>query len=114
MIGWKEDMPGMAVGLCWTQMGGDIMLVEASRVTGGSNTLTLTGQLGSVMKESAKIAFNWFKSVTYKVSSLNIFSKTIIVYPKSINVISYIKQSIHILMKSELFISFFILLRLKI
>jgi ATP-dependent Lon protease len=53
--------PGVAVGLAWTPVGGDVLFVEASRMT-GSNQLTLTGQLGEVMKESARIALSWFRS----------------------------------------------------
>jgi ATP-dependent Lon protease len=53
--------PGVAVGLAWTGMGGEILFIEASRMP-GSGELTLTGQLGDVMKESAQIAFNWLRS----------------------------------------------------
>jgi ATP-dependent Lon protease len=53
--------PGVAVGLAWTPVGGDVLFVEASRMPGGSQ-LTLTGQLGDVMKESARIALSWFRA----------------------------------------------------
>jgi len=53
--------PGVAVGLAWTPVGGDVLVVEASRMPGGSH-LTLTGQLGDVMKESARIALSWFRA----------------------------------------------------
>ncbi|KAH3772744.1 lon protease homolog 2, peroxisomal-like [Dreissena polymorpha] len=53
--------PGVAVGLAWTPMGGEIMFVEASSMA-GEGTLTLTGQLGDVMKESANLAHNWVKT----------------------------------------------------
>ncbi|XP_060574708.1 lon protease homolog 2, peroxisomal-like [Ruditapes philippinarum] len=53
--------PGVAVGLAWTPMGGEIMFVEASCMK-GEGTLTLTGQLGDVMKESANLAMNWVKT----------------------------------------------------
>jgi len=53
--------PGVAIGLAWTPVGGDVLFVEASRMTGGSH-LTLTGQLGDVMKESARIALSWFRA----------------------------------------------------
>ena len=53
--------PGVAVGLAWTPVGGDVLFVEASRMAGGSS-LTLTGQLGDVMKESARIALSWFRA----------------------------------------------------
>ena len=53
--------PGVAIGLAWTPVGGDVLFVEASRMPGGS-ALTLTGQLGDVMKESARIALSWFRA----------------------------------------------------
>jgi ATP-dependent Lon protease len=53
--------PGVAIGLAWTPVGGDVLFVEASRMTGASH-LTLTGQLGDVMKESARIALSWFRA----------------------------------------------------
>ncbi|OQR66510.1 lon protease2 [Tropilaelaps mercedesae] len=52
--------PGVAIGLAWTSAGGELMFVEASRM-GGSGQLTLTGQLGDVMKESATLALNWLR-----------------------------------------------------
>jgi ATP-dependent Lon protease len=53
--------PGVAIGLAWTPAGGDVLLVEASRMP-GTGTLTLTGQLGDVMKESARAALSWFRA----------------------------------------------------
>jgi ATP-dependent Lon protease len=53
--------PGVSVGLAWTPVGGDVLFVEASRMPGGSQ-LTITGQLGDVMKESARIAVSWFRA----------------------------------------------------
>ena len=53
--------PGVAVGLAWTPVGGDVLFVEASRMPGASQ-LTITGQLGDVMKESARIALSWFRA----------------------------------------------------
>jgi ATP-dependent Lon protease len=53
--------PGVAVGLAWTPAGGDVLFVEASRMQGGG-TLTLTGHLGDVMKESARTALSWFRA----------------------------------------------------
>ncbi|CAD5117976.1 DgyrCDS6716 [Dimorphilus gyrociliatus] len=59
---WESvTQPGVAIGLAWTSVGGKIMYVEASRIT-GTGKLTLTGQLGDVMKESATLALNWLKS----------------------------------------------------
>ena len=53
--------PGVAIGLAWTPAGGDVLFIEASRMP-GSGTLTLTGQLGDVMKESARAALSWFRA----------------------------------------------------
>ena len=52
---------GVAVGLAWTPTGGDVLFVEASRMAGGKS-LTLTGQLGDVMKESAQAAVSWVRA----------------------------------------------------
>ncbi len=57
----RTRVPGVAVGLAWTPAGGDILFVEATRMKGGK-TLTLTGQLGDVMKESAQTALSWARS----------------------------------------------------
>jgi ATP-dependent Lon protease len=53
--------PGVAVGLAWTPAGGEVLFVEASRMQGGGS-LTLTGQLGDVMKESGRTALSWFRA----------------------------------------------------
>jgi ATP-dependent Lon protease len=57
----RTKAPGVAIGLAWTPVGGDVLLVEASRMSGASQ-LTMTGQLGDVMKESARIALSWFRA----------------------------------------------------
>jgi ATP-dependent Lon protease len=57
----RTKEPGVAIGLAWTPVGGDVLFVEASRMAGGSQ-LTLTGHLGDVMKESARIALSWFRA----------------------------------------------------
>ena len=57
----RTKQPGVAIGLAWTPVGGDVLFVEASRMPGASQ-LTLTGQLGDVMKESARIALSWFRA----------------------------------------------------
>ncbi|MCX6117009.1 MAG: endopeptidase La, partial [Proteobacteria bacterium] len=54
-------VPGVVTGLAWTPMGGDILFIEASQMQ-GSGRLTLTGQLGDVMKESAQIALSLVRS----------------------------------------------------
>ncbi len=64
----RASLPGVATGLAWTPVGGDILFVEASR-TPGSGKLILTGQLGDVMKESAQAALTLVKS---RYSSLGI------------------------------------------
>ncbi len=51
-----SDMPGVAVGLAWTAVGGEILFIESSFIAGKGDKLTLTGNLGDVMKESAVIA----------------------------------------------------------
>lgn len=56
----KASKPGTAIGLAWTSMGGDTLLLEAISFP-GKEPLLLTGQMGDVMKESAQIAFNWVK-----------------------------------------------------
>ena len=55
------DMVGVVTGLAWTQTGGDILYIE-SILTPGKGKLSLTGNLGDVMKESATIAFEWVKA----------------------------------------------------
>ncbi|MGV1100120.1 endopeptidase La [Thiovibrio sp. JS02] len=55
------DQPGMATGLAWTEVGGEILYVEVSILKGRGN-LTLTGQLGEVMKESAQAALSFCRS----------------------------------------------------
>jgi ATP-dependent Lon protease len=53
--------PGVAIGLAWTSAGGEVLFIEASRMAGGGS-LTLTGQLGDVMKESARAALSWMRT----------------------------------------------------
>jgi ATP-dependent Lon protease len=57
----RTKKPGVAVGLAWTPAGGDVLFIEASRMTGGG-ALTLTGSLGDVMKESARAALSWTRA----------------------------------------------------
>ncbi len=57
----RTKNPGVAIGLAWTPVGGEVLLVEATRMA-GSGTLTLTGQLGEVMKESARAALSWIRA----------------------------------------------------
>jgi ATP-dependent Lon protease len=60
-VAMRTSLPGVATGLAWTPVGGDILFVEASRVA-GSGRLILTGQLGEVMKESAQAALTLVKA----------------------------------------------------
>jgi ATP-dependent Lon protease len=53
--------PGVAIGLAWTPSGGEVLFIEASRMA-GTGSLTLTGQLGDVMKESARAALSWLRT----------------------------------------------------
>jgi len=60
-IAMRSALPGVATGLAWTPVGGDILFVEAARMP-GSGKLILTGQLGDVMKESAQAALSLVKA----------------------------------------------------
>ena len=57
----RTDEPGVAVGLVWTPMGGDIIFIEATKMT-GKKGITVTGNLGDVMKESAQAALSHIRS----------------------------------------------------
>ena len=59
----KADRPGMSIGLAWTSMGGDTLVIEATSLP-GKEGLTLTGKMGDTMKESASIAM----TVTHKLA----------------------------------------------
>uniref|UniRef100_A0A1A7YAI7 Lon protease homolog 2, peroxisomal n=2 Tax=Iconisemion striatum TaxID=60296 RepID=A0A1A7YAI7_9TELE len=67
----RLTLPGVALGLAWTPLGGEIMFVEASRME-GEGQLTLTGQLGDVMKESAHLAISWLRAnaKTYRLTNI--------------------------------------------
>lgn len=58
----NNNFAGVVTGLAWTQTGGEILLVESSLTPGNGDKLTLTGNLGDVMKESATIALQWVKA----------------------------------------------------
>ena len=60
-VALRTSLPGVATGLAWTPVGGDILFIEASKVP-GSGKLILTGQLGDVMKESAQAALTLAKT----------------------------------------------------
>ena len=56
-----NEAPGVVTGLAWTSMGGEILFIESS-VSKGKGVLSMTGNLGDVMKESAQIAFQYIKA----------------------------------------------------
>jgi ATP-dependent Lon protease len=60
-IAERTRRPGVAVGLAWTPVGGDILFIEAGRMPGGSKGLIMTGQLGPVMQESVQAALTWVR-----------------------------------------------------
>ncbi len=57
----RTDVPGVATGLAWTPIGGDVLFIEATKMKGGKG-FQYTGQLGDVMQESAKIAYSFTRS----------------------------------------------------
>jgi ATP-dependent Lon protease len=67
-VAMRTSVPGVATGLAWTPVGGDILFIEATR-SPGSNRLILTGQLGEVMRESAQAALSLIKG---KAASIGI------------------------------------------
>ncbi len=75
----KADRPGTAIGLAWTSMGGDTLLLEAIDIP-GKEGLKLTGQMGDVMKESASIAMSWVRSYVLKkhMKKIEYFTKNTI------------------------------------
>jgi ATP-dependent Lon protease len=71
-VAMRTSVPGVATGLAWTPVGGDILFIEATRSPGKGNLL-LTGQLGEVMRESAQAAFSIVKN---RATSLGIDAAT--------------------------------------
>jgi ATP-dependent Lon protease len=55
---FRTSRPGVATGVAWTETGGDVLFIEAALLPGGSGNVTLTGQLGNVMQESARAALS--------------------------------------------------------
>lgn len=62
-----NDYPGVVTGLAWTAAGGDILFIESSLIPGKGDKLTLTGNLGDVMKESATLALQYVKANSVKL-----------------------------------------------
>ncbi|MCH2044957.1 MAG: AAA family ATPase, partial [Saprospiraceae bacterium] len=77
MDAYEEDLvPGVAIGLAWTRVGGDILFVEVS-LSEGKGSLTLTGNLGDVMKESATTALSFIRANAEKLGiSIEKMNKT--------------------------------------
>ena len=63
----RADRPGVAIGLAWTSLGGDTLLIETSCME-GKEAFKLTGQAGDVMKESSAIAFSWTRKFVTEAS----------------------------------------------
>jgi len=53
-VAFRVSRPGVATGVAWTESGGDVLFIEASLLPEGHGNITLTGQLGNVMQESAR------------------------------------------------------------
>src|SRR5437667_334622 len=62
----RTRVPGVAIGLAWTPVGGDVLVIEATRMQ-GKRTLTLTGQLGDVKKEWVQAALSWVRSHAHEL-----------------------------------------------
>jgi ATP-dependent Lon protease len=62
----RTQIPGVATGLAWTSAGGELLFVESARMPGGKG-LTITGQLGDVMRESAQAALSYIRSQAGKL-----------------------------------------------
>ena len=75
MLALRSSLPGVATGLAWTPVGGDILFIEATRMA-GSGKLILTGQLGDVMKESASAALSVVRARTERRPSPALISIT--------------------------------------
>ncbi|OQA13298.1 MAG: Lon protease 1 [Chloroflexi bacterium ADurb.Bin360] len=63
----RTERPGVATGLAWTPTGGEVIFVEAASMAGSDGTLILTGKLGEVMRESARIALSYVEAHTQEL-----------------------------------------------
>jgi ATP-dependent Lon protease len=66
---FRTSRPGVATGVAWTETGGEVLFVEASLLPGGHGNITLTGQLGNVMQESARAAVSHIRA---EAAALNV------------------------------------------
>jgi len=71
----RTEIPGVSTGLAWMPTGGDILFIEASAMTGKGN-LILTGQLGDVMKESARAGLSWVRTHVEELGISTDFERT--------------------------------------
>ena len=71
---YRSTVPGVTAGLAWTEMGGDVMQVEAVTMP-GTGKLTITGHLGDVMQESAKAAVSFIRANGYRYGIADLFFK---------------------------------------
>uniref|UniRef100_UPI0015BB2BA4 endopeptidase La n=1 Tax=uncultured Treponema sp. TaxID=162155 RepID=UPI0015BB2BA4 len=76
----RADIPGTCIGLAWTGMGGDTLLIESISFPDSKGGLVLTGQMGDVMKESSQIAFNYVKqyAIEHKIKPLSWFDQNVV------------------------------------
>jgi ATP-dependent Lon protease len=79
----KEPVPGVVTGLAWTPVGGDILFIEGTFMP-GTGKLTLTGQLGDVMKESANISLSLIRSrLAHTVNSFDFMTSDVHIHVPS-------------------------------
>jgi ATP-dependent Lon protease len=67
----KADQPGISIGLAWTSMGGDTLVIEATSLPGKDGSFTLTGKMGDTMKESASIAMTVARKLAVEKYNVN-------------------------------------------
>ena len=66
-VTFRVSRPGVATGVAWTESGGDVLFIEACLLPAGHGNITLTGQLGNVMQESARAAVSHIRSTTHEL-----------------------------------------------
>src|SRR5207248_630312 len=64
-VAFRVSRPGVATGVAWTESGGDVLFIEAGLLPAGHGNITLTGQLGNVMQESARAAVSHIRSAAF-------------------------------------------------